>query len=156
VPLKILSYLREHAIATLALICSLLALAGSSYAAFSVPDHSVGAAKLDPRSIAASVSAWVNVQWGKGGKLVAAGSSSRVKVAGLSDADAITWVHRRFGPQCLASVTPQINHPPDVNLGGYVTAQFIPRQGLLYLFGFGPDGTRRPQAASVLVVCPTP
>ena len=38
-----LDYLRRHAIAILALICSLLALAGASYATLRLPAGSVGA-----------------------------------------------------------------------------------------------------------------
>ena len=65
---RVLAYLRHHALAALALVCSLLSLAGASYAAFSLPAGSVGtralkngavtAAKLNPTSVAASVRAW--------------------------------------------------------------------------------------------------
>ena len=48
---KILSYIGHHAIAILALVCSLLALAGASYAAFAVPAGSVGARQLRNNSI---------------------------------------------------------------------------------------------------------
>ena len=80
-----LAYLRHHAIAITALVCSLLALAGASYAALDLPNGSVGArqiknhviapVKLDPRLIAATVRSWVIVQW-QGGRLVAQASSS--------------------------------------------------------------------------------
>jgi hypothetical protein len=65
---SVLEYVRQHAIATLALGCSLLALAGSSYAAFSLPRGSVGGpqiknhvidpVKFDPKTINGSVRAW--------------------------------------------------------------------------------------------------
>jgi hypothetical protein len=43
---KTLNYLSHHAIAILALVCSLLALAGASYAAIAIPNNSVGTAQL--------------------------------------------------------------------------------------------------------------
>ncbi len=46
-----IEYVRHHAIAILALICSLLALAGASYASFGLPAGSVGARQLRDNSI---------------------------------------------------------------------------------------------------------
>jgi hypothetical protein len=43
---KTLNYISHHAIAILALICSLLALAGASYAATQLPKNSVGNAQI--------------------------------------------------------------------------------------------------------------
>lgn len=43
---KSLNYISHHAIAILALICSLLALAGASYAALKLPKNSVGTKQL--------------------------------------------------------------------------------------------------------------
>src|SRR5579884_4108473 len=95
-------HLRSNLVAYLALF---VALGGTGYAAANLPANSVGsrqlkngavtAKKLDPKSIAASIRAWVNVQW-RGGKLVADGSSSRVRIATVSDKDGITWPHKRF------------------------------------------------------------
>jgi hypothetical protein len=63
-----ITILRQHAVATAALVCSLLALAGASYAATSLPANSVGArqiknhsidpVKFDPRIITGTVRAW--------------------------------------------------------------------------------------------------
>ena len=43
---RTLDYLRRNALAALALACSLLSLAGASYAAFSLPAGSVGTCQL--------------------------------------------------------------------------------------------------------------
>ena len=48
---KTLNYISHHAIAILALICSLLALAGASYAAITIPKNSVGTAQLKPGAV---------------------------------------------------------------------------------------------------------
>ena len=78
---RTLDYLRRNALAALALACSLLSLAGASYAAFSLPAGSVGTrqlhngavtnrkvangsitpAKLDSRTIGGSVRHWAFV-----------------------------------------------------------------------------------------------
>ena|SRR5947209_2435868 len=159
------SHVRRNLVAYLALF---VALGGTGYAAANLPANSVGshqlingsisAKKLDRKSIAASIRAWVNVQW-RGSTLVAVASSSRVRLVTVSDADAISWPHRRFPRNCMPSVTPQVNFTDPARFNGYVTAQFDPRNrtgATLNLFGFGPDGSSRAQAADVMIVCPTP
>jgi hypothetical protein len=49
---KTLSYISHHAIAILALVCSLLALAGASYAAIAIPKNSVGNAQIKQGAVA--------------------------------------------------------------------------------------------------------
>jgi hypothetical protein len=48
---KTLNYISHHAIAILALVCSLLALAGASYAATQLSKNSVGTAQLKPGAV---------------------------------------------------------------------------------------------------------
>jgi hypothetical protein len=166
-PRRILNYIAHHAIAILALVCSMLALGASSYAALSLPKNSVGApqirneaisaAKLNPGSIAASIRAWVNIQWGTDGRLIAKASSSGVKVASEGIGATINWPHHRFGRTCIPSVTPQENLNSKFGLPDYVTARFDPtnRAGaFLSLLGVGADGSRGPQAAYIVIICP--
>ena len=80
-PARILHYLGDHALAVAALICSLLALAGSSYAAFTISgsqirNHSINPVKLNPRLIAGSVRAWAHVD--ANGHLIAGHSVRKV------------------------------------------------------------------------------
>jgi hypothetical protein len=49
---KTLSYISHHAIAILALVCSLLALAGASYAATQLPKNSVGNPQIKQGAVA--------------------------------------------------------------------------------------------------------
>jgi len=164
---RILDYLRRNAVAALALVCSLLALAGASYAAFSLPansvgapqikNHSIGSIKLDQRSIAASIRAWVIIQWGAGGRLVAKASSSRVTVASGGATTTVTWPHRHFARNCFPSVTPQQNLNSRFALADYLTARLDPANpggAFLSMLGVAADGTRGPQAAYVTVICP--
>ncbi len=160
-PLKIVTYLRHHAIASLALICSLLALAGSSYAAITISgtqlrNHSVDAVKLNPRSIAGSIKAWANVQYFNG-HLAAVSSNGPVRVFATTNGEEVTWTRQRFSQKCIASATPQVNLVPGHG-GGFVIAQPPPmgRAGFntLLLFGSSPNGSGQPQPAFVMIVCP--
>ena len=151
--LKTLTFIRHNAIALLALF---VALGGSSYAALSISgnqisNHTISAIKLDPASISASIRAWVIVYAGSD-SATAGASSSRVHVHATGTGEMITWPHRRFDRNCMASVTPQFTVPSGPY--GSVSTQFDPAQGRLTLYGFGPDKVGRPQAAYVMIVCP--
>ncbi len=95
-----LDYVRHHVIAILALICSLLALAGASYASFGLPAASVGARQLRDNSITpakfnrgvinGAVRAWAIV--GASGRVIAGGGKPRViHTASLPGQYAISW-----------------------------------------------------------------
>jgi hypothetical protein len=158
-------HVRSNVIAYLALF---VALGGTSYAAVSLPPGSVGSrqirnravtsVKLDPRSIAASVRAWVILGWNSSGtRLVARAASSRVRVATGAASESVTWPGRHFARNCLISATPQVNSAGNRPLGGSVTAHFDPSASggaFLALFGFAPNGSPIAQAAYVVVVCP--
>lgn len=153
---RLLAYARQHVIALLALVCSLLALAGSSYAAFTISgsqirNRSIDAVKLNPKTISASVRAWAIVYAGSNSARVGA-SSSRVHVNAIGIGEVITWPRQRFGRNCMASVSPQAMP----STGGYsvVTTQFDPSAGMLTLHGFGPNYAPGPQAANVMIICP--
>ena len=165
---RVLAYLRHHALAALALVCSLLSLACASYAAFSLPARSVGArelkngavtaAKLNPTSVAASVRAWANLTWSCGWHVQA--STGDIHVATAAIGELVSWRHTRFASDCMASVTPQRNFGPGApggphTLDGYVSTFFDPRAGQLQIDGIAADGAHQPQAVTVLIVCPS-
>jgi hypothetical protein len=165
---RVLAYLRHHALAALALVCSLLSLAGASYAAFRLPAGSVGtralkngavtAAKLNPTSVAASVRAWANLTWSGGWHVQTSTSDIHVTTAAVGEL--VSWRHTRFAGNCMASVTPQRNFGPGPGgphtLDGYVSTFFDPRAGQLQIDGIAADGSHQPQAVAVLIVCPSP
>jgi len=167
---RILAYLRQHVLAALAFVCSLLSLAGASYAAFSLPAGSVDtralkngavtAAKLNPSSVAASVRAWANLSWAGGWRVQA--SSSDIRVATASFGEVVSWRHTRFASNCMASVTPQRNFGPGGPGGtgtfdGSVSTSFDPRMGQLQIDGISSDGRiQQAQGVTILIVCPSP
>jgi hypothetical protein len=167
---NVLAYLRQHVLAVIALVFSLLSLGGASYAAFSLPAGSVGnrqlkdraitAAKLNPTSITATVRAWANLTYAGGWRVKA--SSSDIHVTTVATGEVVSWRHTRFARNCMASVTPQRNFGPGGPGGtgtpdGYVTTSFEPQIGFLQVDGFATGGTtRQAQGVSILIICPSP
>jgi hypothetical protein len=150
---RLLAHARQNLVAYLALF---VALGGTSYAALTINgsqirNRSIDAVKLNPKTIAASIKAWAIVYAGSNSAGAGAASSS-VRVSTLGDGESITWLHRRFGQNCMASVTPQLT--VSVSRFGAVTVQFSPGAGNLIVRGFGPDKLGRPQAVYVMIVCP--
>jgi len=80
---RIATYLHQHALAAAAFLCSILALAGSSYAAFTISgsqirNHTINPVKLNPKYINGNVRAWAIV--GPNGKVIAGKGRPRVTV----------------------------------------------------------------------------
>jgi hypothetical protein len=164
---NVLAYLRQHVLAVIALVFSLLSLGGASYAAFSLPAGSVGtrqlkdraitAAKLNPASVAASVRAWATLTWTGIWRVQA--STSDIHVVSTAQGEVVNWRHTRFPRNCIASVTPIenfIGSPGTVSAHGYVTTSFDPPVGFLAIDGLAPSSASQPQSVNVLVVCPSP
>jgi hypothetical protein len=118
---RTLDYLRRHALAALALVCSLLSLAGASYAALSLPAGSVGTRQLrngavTPSKLAngsitpdkfksdiigGSIRHWASVS--QEGHAVS--GSPGVRVTGGGPVYHVNW-GTRFSSKCAALVTP--------------------------------------------------
>ncbi len=115
---RVLDHLRQHALAAVALVCSLLSLAGASYAALRLPARSVGArqlrnhsitpVKLDPRAIGGSVRAWakVNAQ----GRVISSSGRVRVQHPPTSSDYIFRWQHK-FSVRCIALATVSTDGP---------------------------------------------
>lgn len=150
---RILTHVRRHLVGYIALF---VALGGTSYAAMTISgsqirNRTINAIKFNPQTISASIRAWVIVNAGSDSASVGA-SSTRVQVHATNSGETITWPHRRFARNCIASVTPEFTVPSGPY--GSVSTQFDPRHGRLVLYGFGPDQVGRPQSAAVMIVCP--
>jgi hypothetical protein len=86
-----IDYLRRNAIALTALGCALLALAGGTYAAVSLPRGSVGPQQLNHKLIGGYVRAWASVNPNGAGTVLASSGGARIRVDLLTGALTITW-----------------------------------------------------------------
>ena len=96
---RALDYARQHAIATIALACSLLALATSSYAAFFLPpgsvgnrelkNHAINPDKLNPRFVGGYVRAWASVS--ARGRVIAGGGKPHVHLGAATGQYIVQW-----------------------------------------------------------------
>ena len=157
-PARVLNYLGHHAIAVTALICSLLALAGASYAALVVADHSVDPVSLNPRYIGGYVRAWVSVD--ASGQVTASGGGVRV----LGDSDVapghyiIDWRPRPTSP-CEAIGGVDFTNGP---VPGYVIAEAFDggrgggRGEQSTVQTYSPQGQPTALAYDLELICSTP
>lgn len=102
---KTLEYLRRNAIALTALVCSLLALAGGTYAAVSLPNGSVGPAQLNHRQIGGYVKAWATVN--ASFQIISSSGGARVLSSPPSGPVTVAWPGRfpRSQNACSALAT---------------------------------------------------
>jgi hypothetical protein len=103
---RIARYLATHALATTALIFSLLALAGGSYAAFTISgsqiqNHTIDPVKLNPRFIAGNARAWARVR--PNGHLIAWGGGPR-SIEQTNGVYVIDW-KTAVGGHCVTTAT---------------------------------------------------
>jgi hypothetical protein len=114
---RILDYLRHHAIAVTALGCSILALAGASYAAISIPNGSITASKLNQHSIGGYVLAWAHVRSdgrvlsGSPGATAAFASELTDEPPPPGDNYSVGWRGVKVPGRCAAAVTIDDNGP---------------------------------------------
>jgi hypothetical protein len=170
---RVVEYLRHNALAAIALVCSLLSMAGASYAALSLPAGSVGtrqlrngsvtnskiarhavtAANLDPKSIAGHIADWAQIR--ANGQVVS--SSPRASVFATDPARGlfqVSW-HRGIPSSCIAIANPANVAPV---LGPATADTFGPNgRGLatsLLVETFNSNGANVPENVNVVVICP--
>ena len=138
---RIVHYLRQHSLAAVALIFSILALAGSSYAAVTISgsqitNHSIAPVKLDPRFINGNVRVWAIV--GPAGRVIASAGKPRVTLP-VSDpggygirwgvkvgrCDTVATVDLRSSPPTERVPVP--GNPSAPFTAGYAVASTAPR-----------------------------
>lgn len=96
--IRILNVTRRHLIAFIALV---IALAGTSYAASVVADHSLTPAKLDPRFMGGYVRAWASIS--ASGRVLEAGTRPTVRMQrSAAPGDYIILWHAQPGTGCSA------------------------------------------------------
>jgi hypothetical protein len=164
---RIINYLRAHAVAAAALVCSILALAGSSYAAVTISgsqiqNHTITPVKFDPRSISGSVRAWAIV--GPNGHVIASTGKPRVTL-GASDPGGYTirWGVRVGRCDTLVTIDAAAS-PPTERLGlagvssvaftaGYAVASSFARHNETAVQTYSQQGEPTPLGFDVTVIC---
>jgi hypothetical protein len=150
---KTLNYISHHAIAILALVCSLLALAGASYAATQLPKNSVGNPQIkqgavSPPKFSKQIGGYVALyaKVSPIGKVVYASPRAKVTYWNSSStgtAGTITWHQKVSYQRCSALATPlgSVAQPIEASIGPAHNGTDV------YLFIGGPNG------ATIAVVC---
>jgi hypothetical protein len=165
---RILKYLGDHALATAALVLSALALAGSSYAAFTISggqirNHTIDPVKLNPKLIAGNVRAWALVR--PDGKLIAGGGGPRSTAGGEPGSYVIRW-GVRVTRKCasVATIDPGSSQPTETLNGPIVFGRFTAGYATAYTTGvhrpsltgvqtFNQQGFPTSLGFDVIVVC---
>jgi hypothetical protein len=164
---RILDYLRQHAVAAAAFVCSILALAGSSYAAFTISgsqirNHTINPSKFNPKYINGEVRAWAIVA--PNGKVVAGRGKPKVtELLGDPGGYDIRWGVKV--PRCATSVTVDTkSSPPTETLpitgdpiaqftAGYAVGTTSRRHNQTTVQTFNQQGEPTPLAFDALVIC---
>jgi hypothetical protein len=125
-----LSYISHHAIAILALVCSLLALAGASYAATQLPKNSVGNPQIKrgavaPPKFSKEISGYVRMyaKISGAGKLQYARPVARLThwtSAGNLTSAIVKWKQTASRKRCSVMVAPQLAYPPQLADGEFI------------------------------------
>lgn len=166
---RIINYLRAHAVAAAALVCSILALAGSSYAAVTISgsqiqNHTITPVKFDPRSISGNVRAWAIV--GPGGHvIVGAGKPKVTPQAGDPGGYGIRWGVKVARCATIATVDFTSSPPTErLALGGEPSRPFTAgyavastgagaRNAGTYVQTYNSQGQPTPLGFDVIVTC---
>ena len=159
--IRMLGYARRNAIAGVALVMSILALAGGAYAAFSVPphsvgavqirDHSIGQVKFDPHTVGGAVRHWAAVD--AKGHIVS--SSSRARDTGVPlDGDyLITWSDT-FPSRCIPVATVIGSTGLLSPAAGFANARVTGRHPTrVWVSTYSAQGAPTPAAFSLAVIC---
>jgi hypothetical protein len=164
---RLVSHLQQHALAAAAFVCSILALAGSSYAAFTISgsqirNHTINPVKLNPRFINGNVRAWAIVA--PNGRVIAgAGGPKVASQLGTPGAYGIRWRVSVTRCSTEATIDPAISGPteratipgnPSVPFtAGYATGTTSRRHNETAVQTFNQQGQPTPLGFDVAVIC---
>ncbi len=162
---RLIHHANRHSIAYLALVCSLLALAGASYAAIHIPNGSVGErqiknrvidpVKWDPTYVTSFVRRWAHVD--TTGKLLNASPLAQAATVGSTGNYDVTWGDA-FNGNCMPITTVESRTPSTGSPNaGFANANVIVQPNNATLVHVSTyDVTGRPAAEPffLAIVCP--
>jgi hypothetical protein len=159
---RLLIHIRRNAVAYVALF---VALGGTSYAAFELPNHSIDPVKFDPKFINGSVRAWAIV--GASGRLIASGGKAHAGAPPIPGSYEVSW-GVKFGSNCATTATVDGNHSPTTEhipipgnpsvpfTAGYAVADSVrgsSGRGVTFVTTFNQQGQLTPLGFDVSVTC---
>jgi hypothetical protein len=164
---RVVSYLRHHALAAAAFVCSILALAGSSYAAFTISgsqirNHTINPVKLNQKFINGNVRAWAIVA--PNGRVIAGAGGPRVTVTVVAPGNyGIRWgvKVRRCATETTidAYASPPTERvaipgsPSTPFTAGYAVVATSSRHNATAIQTFNQQGQPTPLGFDVAVIC---
>jgi hypothetical protein len=171
---RLIHHANQHSIGYVALVCSLLALGGASYAAVNIPDHSVGSKKIkngavgekqlknksidpvkwDPTYVTSFVRRWANV--GSNGKyLSGAPHGSSTAQAAHPGTYELTWGDA-FKGFCAPIVS--VDSTPGTPAGaGFANANIVTQSKnatAVFVHTYDTSGNPAPEPFSIAIICP--
>jgi hypothetical protein len=164
---RVLSYLHQHALAAAAFACSILALAGSSYAAFTISgsqirNHTIDPVKLNPKFINGNVRAWAIVA--PNGRVIAGRGKPKVTPQlGDPGGYVIRWKIKIGRCSTSAIVDPALSRPTEhvgvvgnpaaPLVAGYATGTTSSRHNQTAVQTFDQQGNPVQLGFDVAVIC---
>jgi hypothetical protein len=158
---RALDYLTHHAIAITALGCSLLALAGASYAAFGLARHSITPDEQNPSLFGGYVRAWASVTAGSGIASESGRVSVRMHEAPVPPGDFDVFWRTRPDSPCVAIVNVDARGVPPTGAPtpGYAIAESTRRAGhaeTSTVLTYNAQGQAQALPFDVALLCATP
>jgi hypothetical protein len=158
---KTLNYISHHAIAIFALVCSLLALAGASYAAINLPKNSVGNPQIKrgavaPPKFSKQIGGYVRMYAVVDADSRLVGSSPHARLSNWGNSSqpggfsrgTVSWKQTVSAKRCAAFATPQTSLFPPTSVGAIVVPNSHGTSGTRVSVSWGGD-----VAIAVEVVC---
>jgi hypothetical protein len=169
---RLIRHAQQHSIGYVALVFSLLALGGASYAAVNIPNHSITTKKIkngavgekqlknksidpvkwDPIYVTSFVRRWANVD-ATGKYLSGAPHGSSTQQAGHPGVYELTWGDA-FKGFCAPIVSVDSTSSSDA---GFATANIVPQANnatAVFVHTFGTDGSPNNEPFSIAIICP--
>jgi hypothetical protein len=161
---RLIRHAHRHSIGYVALVFSLFALAGASYAAIQIPNGSVGEKQLknhaidpvkwDPTYVTAFIRRWAHV--GPNGKLLNSSPFAQAAAVGGTGSYDVTWGDA-FNGNCQPLVTIDSGSPSYGTGAGFGNAHVITQQNnatVVNVTTYNLQGQRAAEPFFLAVTCP--
>jgi hypothetical protein len=157
---RLVHHANRHSIAYLALVCSMLALAGASYASLHIPNgavgekqlknHAIDPVKWDPTYVTAFIRRWAHVD--STGKLLNSSPFAQAASVGGTGSYDVTWGDA-FSGNCMPLTTVEASR----SSAGFANAHVITQSNnatVVNVTTYNTQGTRAAEPFYLAITCP--